>query len=139
MTTRYEGTAAEIAAAIIARSLATVSARLAAEDNLVGMEPQPPTSGKFCNRTPPTWSGTPKPVAPTVAEVLAVPAEKPPRRNDAKSGGRQRSFAIPAAECKHQNGFRRAGNGRACRPRFQCRLCGKRIADPVAKGWRIAE
>ena len=140
MTTSYEGTAAEIAAAIIARSIENAAQRIAAEE-LADREfqPQPPTSGKFCNRTPPTWSGTPKPVAPTVAEVLAVPAEKPPRRNDAKSGGRQRSFAIPAAECKHQNGFRRAGNGRACRPRFQCRLCGKRIADPVAKGWRIAE
>ena len=139
MTTRYEGTAAEIAAAIIARSLVKVSARLAAEDDLAVMEPQPPTSGKFCNRVPPTWSGTPKPLAPTIAEVLAVPVEKPPRRNAAKLGGRQRSFSVPAAECKHQNGFRRAGNGRARRPRFQCRLCGKRIADPVAKGWRIAE
>ena len=143
MTTRYEGTAAEIAAAIIARSIENAAQRIAAEE-LAEREFQPQAagaSGKFCNRTPPTWSGTPKPVAPTVAEVLAVPAVKPPRKN-AKRGPRVRKFRIAANVCQHQKGFYRAGsNGTADAKvqRFQCKDCGKRSSNPVAKGWRIAE
>ena len=57
-----------------------------------------------------------------------------PRKNIAKPGGRQASFPVKVAVCKHPNGFRRAGTGYGKKVRFQCRFCAMRIINPVAVG-----